>query len=108
MNGLREHKGATLRLEIPTGLPEEYRTGIREIVGLHSSNPRKGHATTLLLDVCHEADKAGIVLLLLPRKFDEGMDDEKLRAFYAKFGFAEIQQEPVVLMARQAQGPRFH
>jgi len=105
MIGLREHKGASLRLAIPD-LPEEYQKGIREIVGLQSSNPRKGHATTLMWDVVSEADRAGMVLMLMPEPFDAGMDKDKLTKWYQRFGFQEVQQQPVVLMARQAQPRR--
>lgn len=99
--GLRDHKGASLRIAVPDAVPEDMRERIREIVSLSSSNPRKGYATTLMWSVCHEADKAGFVLMLQPIPFDDATDAEKLKRFYGKFGFVEIQQEPVVLMARQ-------
>lgn len=73
----------------------------REITSLKSANPRKGYATTLMWSVCHEADVAGITLILQPKPFGEdGLDNERLKRFYLKFGFVEFQQEPVVLMAR--------
>lgn len=79
----------------------------REIVSLASGNPKKGHATTLLWSVCHEADTAGITLILQPKPFgDDGLDDDKLKRFYGKFGFVEFQQLPVVLMARSPIGRR--
>lgn len=98
--GLREHKQASLRVAIAECLPEDMREGTREIVSLESTNPRKGHATTLMWTVCHEADKARIVLILQPKAFGDGMDDEKLERWYGRFGFKAIQREPV-LMARQ-------
>lgn len=99
--GFRAHKAASLRVAIAECLPEDMREGTREIISLASINPRKGHATTLLWTVCHEADEARIVLILQPRSFGDGeMDDERLERFYGKFGFQVIQREPVVLMAR--------
>ena len=98
--GLREYKQATLRVAVPLGIPEHMRHGVREIVAVQTTNPRKGHATHLMHDVCAEADRTGFVLMLQVRPFDDGMDDEQLEEWYAKFGFIEIQHEPV-LMARQ-------
>lgn len=99
--GLREHKGASLRLVICEGIPEDMRPKVREIVSLASANPRKGHATTLLWTVCHEADEALITLILQPKHFGDGeLDDAKLERFYGKFGFVKFQEQPVVLMAR--------
>lgn len=101
--GLRDHKSATLRIAVTEGLPVEMWEQTREILSIHSTNPRKGHATLLMHQVCAEADRAGIVLILQPHKFDEGMPDEKLEQWYEKFGFVNFQTVPVVLMARPVQ-----
>lgn len=101
--GLRDYKQATLKVAIAEGLPVEMWEQTREILSVYSANPRKGHATLLMHQVCAEADRARIVLILQPHKFDEGMPDEKLEGWYAKFGFVRFQSEPVVLMARQVQ-----
>ena len=99
--GLREHKSSSLHVCVAEGLPDEMRPMTREIVSLASGNPAKGHATTLMWSVCHEADVAGMTLILQPKPFGEDrLDDDRLKRFYAKFGFVEFQQEPVVLMAR--------
>jgi hypothetical protein len=98
--GLREYKQATLRVAVPLGVPEHMRHGMRELVSIRTKNPRKGHATHLMHDVCAEADRLGFVLLLQVKPFDEGMTEEQLEKWYERFGFLEIQQEPV-LMARQ-------
>jgi GNAT superfamily N-acetyltransferase len=97
--GRRAHKSATCRVDIPEGLPQDMRDGIREIVAVESSNPRKGHATALMHELCTDADAAGIVLLLRPHPFAPGMDSEQLVNWYTRFGFEPIQGEPV-LMAR--------
>lgn len=99
--GLREHKQASLRVAVAECLPEDMRDQTREIVALSSTNPRNGYATTLLWSVCHEADLAGITLILRPEPFGEtGIDAQKLERFYGRFGFVAFQKEPVVLMAR--------
>lgn len=99
--GERTHKQASLRVVESDAMPEDMRGQIREIVSLTSANPRKGHATTLMWTVCHEADQDRTVLILQPKRFADGeLDDEKLVRWYSKFGFRTIQQEPV-LMARQ-------
>lgn len=105
--GLREHKSSSLRVCIAEGLPYDMQPMTREIVALSSGNPKKGHATTLMWAVCHEADVAWITLILQPKPFGEdGMDDDKLMRFYEKFGFVTFQTLPVVLMARSPVGRR--
>lgn len=100
--GRRAFKGASCRIAIPD-LPEDMRTGIREVVDLQSSNPRKGHATSLMRSICTEADVGGFVLLLRPLVFAEGLSQEQLEKWYAKLGFYEVQAEPK-LMARPVRG----
>lgn len=103
--GPRVHKQASLRVVIPQGVPESMRQGMREIVGVTSENPRKGHATALMHTVCAEADHTRMVLMLEAKPFAEGMTQEQLETWYARFGFQKIQETPV-LMARQAQVSR--
>jgi GNAT superfamily N-acetyltransferase len=101
--GERFYKSASCRIAIPEGFPEDMHDGMREVVAIAATNQRKGHATALLHEVCREADIAGIVLLLRPEPFADGMDAEQLAKWYGRFGFVQIQAEPVVLMARQVQ-----
>lgn len=102
--GPRTHKRASLRIADPTALPEDMRSQVREIVSLTSEDRGKGHAKALMWQVCAEADRHWITLLL---KVEPGQDTEaeKLEQFYAKLGFKRIQDEPV-LMARSPQLPR--
>jgi hypothetical protein len=101
--GERFHKSASCRIAVPEGFPEDMQDGMREVVAIASTNPRKGHATELLHEVCREADIAGIVLVLRPDPFAAGMDAEQLAKWYGRFGFQQIQTEPAVLMARPVQ-----
>lgn len=100
--GLRTHKRASLRIADPTGIPEDMRDGMREILSLQSEDRGKGHAKALMHQVCAEADRHNIVLLLQPQPFAEGMTQERLEKFYESVGFRRIQERPV-LMARQVQ-----
>jgi hypothetical protein len=70
------------------------REGIREVLSVFTPEPdrRKGYATSLLRQVCEEADEAVKVLLLT-------VVDESLCAWYRRFGFKVIQGSPC-LMAR--------
>jgi GNAT superfamily N-acetyltransferase len=103
--GLRAHKRATLRVAETTAVPEDMRSGIRELIDLVSEDRGNGHAKALLYQVCTEADMAGIVLMLEARPFADGMTQEQLEKFYEGMGFQKIQDAPV-LMARQAQALR--
>ena len=101
--GLREYKAATLRVAVPDGLPPEMHEHCREIVSLRSTKPRSGFATLLMWQTVAEADRDGVVLLLRPLPFDDGMPEDKLIAFYERFGFVLLPQE-LPLMARAPRG----
>jgi N-acetylglutamate synthase-like GNAT family acetyltransferase len=53
----------------------------------------KGYGTTLMHKLAREADADNLVLVLM-------IDDEALAGWYEQFGFALIQKEPALLMAR--------
>ena len=86
------------------GLPEDMRDATRELVGVQSTNPRKGHATALMHTVCAEADREWMTLLIQVKPFDDGMTEDQLMRWYGRFGFVQIQAEPI-LMARSPQKP---
>jgi len=44
-------------------------------------------------------------LIVQVHAFDDGMDDQMLRKWYGKFGFVEIQTEPL-LMCRSPEPPK--
>ena len=83
--GHRMHKGASLRIVAPQ-LPEEasdtVRATVLEIAAVQSGNPRKGHATALMHQVCGEADRNAKVLMLMVTE-----NAEKLVKWYQRFGF---------------------
>lgn len=100
--GLREYKRARLRIAVALGLPEDMQGETREVIGVISDNRLAGEATALMWQTCAEADVDWITLILHPEPFAPGMDAEKLKRWYEKFGFEEIQAEPC-LMARSPQ-----
>jgi GNAT superfamily N-acetyltransferase len=103
--GLRTYRSASCRIAIATGLPEEMREAVREIVSVYAGNQGKGHAKALMWEVCTEADQWWVTLLIQVCPFDDGMTLEQLKRFYRGFGFREIQDEPC-LMARLPETPR--
>ncbi len=100
--GQRTHKKASLRVAVAECLPVEMWEKTRELVDVISENQQRGEAAALIRSVCNEADKANLVLILQPIPFSEGLTVDKLKMFYSKFGFAEIQADPC-LMSRVPQ-----
>lgn len=95
--GLRNHKSASLRVIDPVGLPVDMRDQVRELIDVRALNPRKGHASALMKNVCKEADIEWLTLLVRVKAFDDGLSDEQLQKFYGKFGFEKIQDEPCLM-----------
>lgn len=49
---------------------------------------REGHGTALLEDVCADADREGVTLILNVESYmDGGLDDMQLWTWYERFGF---------------------
>lgn len=93
--GRRELEGASLVVGHTDALP----ASMREIIEISSvKTPRRkrrmGLAAALLAQVCAEADRERIVMILQPGP------KAWLQQFYGSHGFAVIQTSPVVLMAR--------
>jgi GNAT superfamily N-acetyltransferase len=84
-------------------LPKRLRDRTREITKIHTpaKEQGQGHATELLSEVCDEADRAGLTLVLWPRPYgdDIALSHAMLQQWYESFGFRVIQPEPV-FMAR--------
>lgn len=106
--GERHYRTATLMIGHSKALPEHMREGVRELTSLETAveDRRMGYATTLMHSVTAEADIAGIVLMIVVQPYGEhGITDMgRLQKFYERFGFARIQDEPV-LMARRPSRP---
>lgn len=80
------------------------RANAREILSLQCSNPRKGYGRRLMVEVCREADEAGMVLIVQPGQFAEGMTTEQLTRWYEGFGFMALPSEGATVMARWRYG----
>ena len=91
--GERIHGGAQLVVSRTKAVPEHMRSLVREISRVETApaDRRKGHASELLRQVCAEADKRGMLLLLQCRPYgDGGMDADRLECWYAAFGFVPM------------------
>lgn len=103
MDGLMQsdwkNDGSTLKV---IQNPEVNIAGILEVVGIWTEPDlrRQGYATELLADVCREADRSHIVLMLRPEEYGKSQGLKKLEPWYKRFGFIRIQDNPV-LMARK-------
>lgn len=119
--GRRELASASLVVSVSTAVPEHMRAGTREIshVFVPPADRGKRLATALMNFICQEADANRITLLLAVKPYDDGSmesgldlgiatvtapmpTEEQLVAWYAKFGFVELQDSPQgTLMARR-------
>lgn len=72
------------------------------------SSRNKGHATSLVFDVCAEADEHNITLVLFVQPFgDIELSKGQLADWYAKrFGFAPIQADPLLMARMPGSTPR--
>jgi GNAT superfamily N-acetyltransferase len=97
--GIRKHGGATLRVSWPQAIPASDRGRVREISAVKSAQRGQGDASALLDDVCQEADRSKVALLLTvePDK-DSSMTETQLMFFYARKGFEVIQSQPCVMV----------
>lgn len=88
--GKRKFKGATLVLGQSNELPQHLRA-IIEITQVFTPEDKRhqGRATALMMRTCAEADRDGLVLMLMP---GDGLDQ-----WYAMFGFATIQNSPMIM-----------
>ena len=96
--GKRQLGAASCRLGTSDALPAHLRDVIEvSDVFVPEWHRRKGIASRLMQQVCDDADTFGNVLMLMPG------ESEWLPAWYERFGFVAIQNNPV-LMARQPYG----
>ena len=101
--GERHHGAASARIRLCPGLGPKLQASTRELCDLRVPQEQqwRGHASALLREVCKEADAAGVMLVLFVDPFDTGLPADNLAAWYGRHGFAEIQAEPVKMMASQ-------
>lgn len=95
--GARNHGPASLQLVRMTGLEDK---ALLEVKSVHTpkDSRNQGQATALMAEVCAEADKDHVLLILTPDRFDTGpLDNGQLEAWYAQMGFVAIQGKPVLM-----------
>lgn len=102
--GPRVLGAASLQVRVSMAIPARMRDRTREITKVHTEPDaqNRGQATALLHEVCKEADRYGITLVLWPRPYgdDIALSQGQLIDWYGRvFGFHQIQAEPP-LMAR--------
>jgi ribosomal protein S18 acetylase RimI-like enzyme len=101
--GIRTHGGASLRVRYSQAVESSLRGLIRELTDV-KTDPKhrgKGHASKLLDEVCAEASKEHVALMVKVKPFGKSkMDAQKLMFWYARKGFELIQSEPSILMVR--------
>lgn len=108
MDGLMKPGGrrlgpASCVVAMAKGLPKHMQPEVREIQMLQTfvEKQNQGYATSLMHEICREADRAGKILVLFPKPFNNTpIDQEQLIQWYSKFGFQITQMKPETLMAR--------
>ena len=106
--GRRELGVASVMICISDAVPVHMKSAIREVSHLHVplEHRRKHLGTALLNLICQEADANSITLLLIAQPYDGGPDEDELTAWYAKFGFTELQDTVKgVMMVRKVHVP---
>lgn len=88
--GARKYASASCRIRYTMLVPANLRGRLREVFSVVAGQPGRGHGGALMQQVCQEADKGRVVLMLLA-------DDERLAAWYGRFGFEAIQASPIVM-----------
>lgn len=98
MHGVRSNGHASAVLGVPHALPPHMHEAVIELSQLQTKLADRGHgwAKKLLTEICDEADAAGKVLFLLVDPPDT-MDRLRLKRFYGRFGFGDIQAEPLLM-----------
>lgn len=100
--GIRKYEGASCLVSACLGVPEKMRKDIREISKLITDPDQrgKGHATQLLKDICADADKRRMILVLTVEPYGDAppMTKNQLAEWYGTtFDFNPIQEKPLIL-----------
>lgn len=97
----------TLDLSYSGIVPPPERDNLLEISNLLTEPAHRGqnHASSLLQEVCEQADNAGKLLMVLPAAFGTGgpTTDQLCNWYTSKFGFVALQLEPKVILIRMPQ-----
>jgi len=61
-------------------------------------NRGKGEAKALLKQLGKDADLTQTAILLEPKGYEEGIDQDRLESLYKQFGFIIVQDEPKLML----------
>ena len=100
--GLRANNHASLEVKVPSALPLEMRSGIREIMAVQTDpgHRGKGHAKDLLERVCIAADLSDTWLFIHVEPSDDETTMQGLVKLYTRFGFVPFQASPMLMIRR--------
>jgi N-acetylglutamate synthase-like GNAT family acetyltransferase len=99
--GTRIEGHASLKLAVPTALPQNIRGRVVELRSLrtHPDHRGAGEATKLMLATTVEADMHRYFLMLhVQPDEDSPLDQAGLANWYHKFGFSTIQADPMLMV----------
>jgi len=96
--GERTHASASVKVGYSQAVSSHLRGHLRELTHLHSSEQGKGHARELMRSLFEEADKDEITLMVVVQPYEDGLTAEQLEDWYARMGFFELQDEPLIMI----------
>lgn len=111
-NGRREHGAASLVIGDCVALPQHMLPVTREVCSVHTpgASQGRGDATALMHQVCDEADRESITLVLWPNPFgdDIALSRAQLIEWYARrFGFVRLPGDVAMLARSPGATPRY-
>lgn len=107
--GTRIEGHASLKLAVPTALPDNMRGNVVELRSLRTDPDHRGQgdATKLLLSAIMEADINRYFLFLHVQPDEDGpLDKSALANWYHRFGFTTIQADPLLMVRPCVSGVR--
>jgi len=109
--GIRKFGAATCKVSRTVQVPAHMRDQMMELsaVFVPIDQRKQGWATKLVSLVCDQADAAGKLLLIHVQPYgDPDLGASQLEKWYGdKFGFARIQEEPLLMARPVGATPRF-
>lgn len=96
--GTRTHASASVNVGYSQAIASHLRGRLRELTHLHSAEQGKGDARELMRGLFEEADKDEITLMVTVHPYADGLTAEQLEDWYARMGFFELQDEPLIMI----------
>lgn len=70
-------------------------------ISVHPGSRQKGHGSDLMRQICEDADRIDAELRLTVAGTSQAMDDDQLRRWYGRFGFALWPESPLNCLMRR-------